>query len=374
MRWARLLPIAFGLGLGCAPVYGDAYLGSLAAGHRAYHAGRYEEAARAYDRAAGEALRVKDRDEARFLQARTLERAQRWHEADGAYKRLIADSPTGPRTGRAEFEIADVAIAHGDAELGWRLLFEAARRRPTHGLARPAIARLAAHAAERGGKAAAVTFLRDAAPAFAGTELEQVVAYETARALENAGREAEARDAYLATAAAHPYPFGGLTDDAYWRAALVEEKLGRFTQAITILKKMLTPREVSTLNGSYERPRYPEAQHRIALIYRDNLKDPVAARREFHKLYTDHPTSILRDDALWSEARLAREAGDAAQACSLVALLVRELPESRYAACAQAMCPGAEAPRGSRECGEYIRRELEGEAGAEAGTEAGTKD
>ena len=41
-------------------------------------------------------------------------------------------------------------------------------------------------------------------------------------------------------------------------------------------------------------------------IYRDGLRDHASARREFRRLYTDFTTSILRDDALWAEARLAK--------------------------------------------------------------------
>ena len=41
----------------CAPTHGDAYLVSFAAGERAFHAGRFGEAAAAYDAAASKALR-----------------------------------------------------------------------------------------------------------------------------------------------------------------------------------------------------------------------------------------------------------------------------------------------------------------------------
>src|SRR5207249_2600499 len=79
----------------CAPAYGDAYTAALASGRRAYHDGRYLDAARAYDDAAGKALRIKDRDEARFMQARAFERGERWPDAEAALRRLIADSPSG---------------------------------------------------------------------------------------------------------------------------------------------------------------------------------------------------------------------------------------------------------------------------------------
>ena len=345
----------------CAPSYGDGYLASLAAGQRASQAGRYDEAARAFDEAARKGQRVKDRDEARFLQARSLSRSERWADAERAYRQLVTESPSGPRSARAEFEIADLAIEHGDAEKGFALLLEATRRHPEHGLARHAVARLAEHAAERGGDEAALAWLDATAPGFHGTELDQVFAYERARLLEKMGRHEQARDAYVTTAKSHPYPFGGLTDDALWRAAEIDEELGRHGEAIEHLRQLLAPREVSTLSGSYERPRFSEAQLRIGLIYRDGLRDHAAARRELHKVFTDHPTSILRDDALWAEARIAREDGDAEGACEAVRLLVRELADSRYVPCAKLLCPSAPEPETKgkpRECNDYIRREL----------------
>ncbi len=62
------------LAAGCAPERrARRTLAAFAAGERArFHAGRWVEAAGAWDGAAGKARRVKDRDEARFLEARAL--------------------------------------------------------------------------------------------------------------------------------------------------------------------------------------------------------------------------------------------------------------------------------------------------------------
>src|SRR5262249_28042927 len=155
-----------------APTLGEAYVDAMAAGARAYHAGRYEEAAHAYDLAAGQALRVKDRDEARFLEARTLERADRFAEAKRVYEKLIADSPQGPRTIRAVFDIAEIEIAHGDADKGCSLLEAAAVKYPMHGLARPSILRILDHTSEHGGDAAALAWLDAHAATFRSGELD----------------------------------------------------------------------------------------------------------------------------------------------------------------------------------------------------------
>jgi hypothetical protein len=94
------------------------------------------------------------------------------------------------------------------------------------------------------------------------------------------------------------------------------------------------------------------------LIYRDKLKDHAAARRELRKVYADHTTSILRDDALWAEALLLRDDRDQDGACAAMEKLVRELPDSRYASCAREVCPSA--PPAKRACRDYIVREARG--------------
>ncbi len=126
---------------------------------------------------------------------------------------------------------------------------------------------------------------------------------------------------------------------------------------------MLSSREPSGAWVSYERPRYSQAQLRIAEIYRDDLKDHAAARREFDKLYALHPTTIKRDDAVWAEACLALEDGDATAACALAKRLLDEFPESRYVPCAHEVCPTA--PPAKRACADYILREIKGKAPAE---------
>lgn len=357
----RALALALALvgATACAPVIGEAYLNAVSAGERAYGAGRFEEAARAFDDAAGKATRVKDRDEARLLHARALQRAERWPEARASYERLVRESPEGPRTARARFEIADLALAHGDPQQGFALLADAVRRHPDHGLAASSLFRLADHEAESGGPEGALRWLASVAPAMRSTELDQTVTFATARWLERAGRPAEAVAAYLRAAREHPYPHGALTDDAYWYAAELELSAERPAVAIAILRELLSARESpSQTLGSYERPRFSQAQMRIAEITRDKLHDRAAARREFHRLFTVHTTSILRDDALWAEALLARDDGDAAETCRLVRTLVSDLPDSRFARCARVLCPDAPAPKGARECPDYVVREL----------------
>src|SRR5206468_2384643 len=144
---------------------------------------------------------------------------------------------------------------------------------------------------------------------------EQTIVYERAKRLEALGRTAPARDAYLEIAARWPYPFGSYFDDSLFRAAQMDETLGRNKEAIATLEKLLSFRETSTLMGSYERPKYIPAILEIAKIYEEKLGDRARAREALHRLYTEFKFSPLRDDALWREAELWRKDGDTGAEC-----------------------------------------------------------
>ncbi len=338
--------------LACAPGPNEAYRVAKGAGDRAYSSGRYDEAASAFATAQRAADRPRDAAEALYLEASAHQRSRAWDRARAVYERLIAEQPESHFAHRAEFELANVDIDSGNPENGYERYRVLVTSRPNHGLARPAMERYLRHLEATGGDPLA--WLKTILPRVAETELEETVRYTLAGYLEKASDWQGARDAYVACAERHPYPKGALFDDALWHASELEEKLGRPQRAVQHLRTMLAKREVSTTVGSYERPRFSPAQFRIAVLYRDALGDRAAARREFHRLYAEHPTSILRDDALWEEAKLAREDGNIAEACALTATLLRDFPSSRYAPCARALCPTAAASGGR--CHDYLVR------------------
>ncbi len=103
-----------------------------------------------------------------------------------------------------------------------------------------------------------------------GTKVEEKVLYERAKRLQATGRTQAARDAYLEVATKWPYPFGGFWDDALFRAATMDEKLGRTNDALAELELLLSRREVAGFMGSYERPRYLSAIEMIARIHEKN--------------------------------------------------------------------------------------------------------
>ncbi|MBN4059264.1 hypothetical protein JYT22_01270 [Endomicrobium sp. AH-315-J14] len=351
-----LLSSAF-LSSSCSPAYGESFRLEMASAKRAYTAGRYLEAAGSFDKAASVAKRLKDRDEARFMQARMFERARDYASAETSYLRLMADSPKGPRTGRAAFQLAYLQLDHGDAKKGWTMLRQALLRFPDHGAASHAMTIGVRELARSKGEEKARRFLEENQPRFRGTAAEQQAKYERALSLERSGLYVRAREAFITLAHEHPYPKGALTDDALWNASLLDERLGHYELAISDLRELLNDRELAD-GGSYERPRFPAAQMRIAELYRDRLKDPLRSREEFSHVYERHTTSILADDALWEEMLLTRAAGDPEESCELAERMIETFPDSRYQRCLESLCPNLQLAESKRGCPPYLQQQL----------------
>ncbi|MDW8252154.1 MAG: tetratricopeptide repeat protein, partial [Myxococcales bacterium] len=336
----------------------EAFDRALAAGDRAKSAGRYDEAAAAYREAGDTAKRERDRDEGYFREAATLEQAGRYQEAMAAYDRLIALSPRGERTPRAVYERALLEVQHGDAEAGWQALERALLTYPSSGSARRVLRKVVEHHEEKaagGGR----RWLEANRERLLATELGEDTLYLIAKALQAEGRGAEARAGFVACAERYPYPYGALADDAWWNAAELAEQQGDYMGAVGYLQKLLAPREIATMkHGSYERPRYSAARFKLAELYRDRLGDDERAREEFRRLYREHTTSVLRDDALWNEILLARKAKDDRGVCDAMTQLVKEFPESRYAGCSQQLCASAGSSPKAPPCRGYLRSAL----------------
>ena len=120
--------------------------------------------------------------------------------------------------------------------------------------------------------------------------------------------------------------------------------------------------ESAHLQGSYTRTRYAEAQFRIAEIYRDDLHQPGEAMKQFRRVFDEHPTSLLRDDALWQEALIGSTTHQANRSCDALSQLVAQLPDSRYAACASLLCAELAERAPVRTCRPYIRRSVDSSA------------
>ncbi len=343
--------------VGCAPTLPRPYLEARGAAERAYTSGRYDEAAEHWKEAARQAKRPRNRDEALYRVGACLDQAGRYPQAEAAYDKLLRLAPHGERAPRAAYDRAVIEIKHGNSEHGYRQLEQVMIDYPRSGPAVSALHRVLVHADQQGGPTRALAVLDRLLPKLDKSELSERLNFAYAEYLDKAGRTRAARDRYLYTAKRFPYPYGALWDDALYMASKDDEKLGDYRAAIAVLRRMLKEQEPSSMQGSYERPRFDQAQMRIAVLYRDRLHDPAAARRAFHKVWTDHPTSLLRDDALWDEALLAKKAGDVDDACSVLSTLAHGMPHSRYVPCARELCPTAPPPAKGTSCHDYIKRQ-----------------
>jgi tetratricopeptide (TPR) repeat protein len=271
-----------------------------------------------------------------------LARAGRIAEALDRFDAIALD-PTSEHQAEAAYRAAALRIERGDTDRGWRDMQRIARQFPSHGVAHVAVRRLVAHADEQGPRAA-MDELRALQRDLSSTELAELVAFLAAEHLASLGDDSAARDAYLGIADRWPYPFGAFFDDALWCASLLDDKLGDPRAAIDDLQRMVKERETTTIVGSYERPKYVPAMMRIGELYRDRLFDHASARKAFHRLYADFTHSTMRDDALWLEASLWVEDGDAHAACDRLGTLIDDFPDSRYVPCATQQCPELRRP------------------------------
>jgi len=327
-----------------------------AAAERAYAAGRYLEAAECFSTAAETSPRARDREEARYRQAMSLERAGRPEDARAVLERLLHAFPAGARAPRALYDLAVLDLEQGRTDQGNRGLDEIVRRYPNSGPAPAALRRLVAELDARG-ESAVRAYLEALAPRVSSTELAQYVDYEHARSREREGDLAAARAEYLSLADRYPYPKGVFWDDALYRAGDLDVKLGSARDAIAVFERLLAERESAFLGGSYERGRYAEAAFRVAELYRDALADPARARHEFETVWATYRTSRLRDDAAWCAARIAADSGDSAGACRLLHELSEASPDSRYVACATAVCVSFRPPPRAGRCHDYLLRD-----------------
>ncbi len=342
------------LALACGSPPRPAYVQETERAQAARVKGQHAAAAEHYERAAELAEKPRDAEEAHYRAADSYERAGDITRAESLYTQLAAQGPDAQRRARADFALASLLRKSGREAEGQARLVAAIARNPNSGLARLALSQHLDYLRERGGAEQVLAYLSAVSGTLGESELAEAIAYERARELDRSGRGAEARDAYLTCAARFPYPKGAYWDDALFRAAEKELALGEPQRALRHLERMLAEQEGAVIAGSYERGRYAEAQLKIAEVYRDVLGDKARARRELRKLWTNHRTSRLVDDALFQEALLARRAGDDAGACAPLAIIVKQLPDSRYTACAHLLCTKLAAT--SNGCRDYIKR------------------
>jgi outer membrane protein assembly factor BamD (BamD/ComL family) len=345
--------------IACAPSHGATYPGKFADAQRAETAGRYAEAAAKYDAAAKAATLERDRDYARYLAARMLLRAGNARDGVARLDEVAAASPPNEHSAEAAYQAASARIDNGDADRGWRDMEQVLTRFPDSGIAHSALRRLVVHKDEAGKKVALEWLEAQAKGPVGSGGVGELVSFQIAEHLASLESWSGAHDQFLATATRWPYPYGALWDDSLFRASEMDEKTSHPQHAIADLERMLVERETTSLVGSYQRPRMSPALFRIGLIYARDLHDREHARAAFHRLYTEFTTSKLRADALWFEASLWAEEGDAKTQCARLETLASDFPDSRYVPCVVEKCPSvkpAEKSKAPKTCHPYLLR------------------
>ncbi len=343
------------LALGCGAGAPSAFAVSYANGQRAEAAGRWQEAATGYDQAASASTDERQKDNARYHAA--IARVHAGDVAGGGRDLLAIAAGTGEWAQEAAMAHALLLLEANDPAAAGEL-DAFVLRFPNEGLARRALA-LRLRALDTSGVDVALAYLAGLEAATANTEVGADVVYQEAARVEQKGDLLRAHAMYLDVALRWPYPQGALFDDALWRASLAAERLNDPKRAVTDLETMLEVREQSQLNGSYDRPRFPDALMRLAKLQESALHDDAAARaawQRFTSTFTDSPKVDL---ALWNDARLANKAGDTTGACAELESLVRRFPDSRYVPCAIAQCKAivrTEASHAPAECHAYLVR------------------
>ncbi len=335
-----------------------ARLDAIRAGaERHYTHGRYAEAAADWERAAAVEPEREARAEAIYRAGAAHQRAGNLLAATRSYQlisRQFADSARAPR---AAYELALISLAQGHRDRGHAELRQVIVSYQTSAMASRACDRLLRAVRAEDGLPAALELVTAILEEVSEPKLTEKLRYLRAQLLAEQGDLERALTEYLKLADDFPYPHGAFWDDSLWQAADLYRRRAKPREAIATLERMLNEAEPAHFQGSYARPRYAQAEFRIAEIYRDDLGRPADAQRHFRNVFTKHSTSLLRDDALWQEALIARAKGQERHACEALGKLVEALPESRFTPCAPLLCPALR-NESSRRCRDYIRRSL----------------
>ncbi len=175
------------LGAGCAPVRGQAFEVAFAQASRDEGAGRFAEAAAAYDQAAAAARRERDRDQAKWDAGVLVARIGPTADALARLDDIASDGRE--HAAEAAYRAADLRIAQGDAT-GWDKMRQVAVRFPQHGVAHIAVRRLVEHARESGGEQGAFDELHALDLVAGSTEVGPLIAFLTAESIEARGDDA----------------------------------------------------------------------------------------------------------------------------------------------------------------------------------------
>lgn len=313
-----------------------ALLPDLAVAEEHERDGRYDEALDAYARAQATCTEIRHKrtqrqtcEAAHTNPAELLERMERWPEAAAAYEQITVDLAHNPTAAaRATYRAGRIHLRLGNDVRAYELLWKTVTDYPDEQFAADALKKLVRDGRDRNAKQLYGELARIAGP-LSDTLIADNLHYHMADIAEH-----DLADA--AAALAHydiiwdRYPDSGLRDDAWWHSARLARAAGDAAGAVARLEALLDTREVAVGVGSYFSIWLDDAQLRVGVILRDDVKDYDGAATAFRRLPEDYPASILLDDALWELAVTFDRANRPEQVCRTLARLFDDWPDSKY--------------------------------------------
>ena len=184
------------------------------------------------------------------------------------------------------------------------------------------------------GPEAWMSFLEQAVYATGGTALRQVVAVHLARAKLRAGDSPRAldilEDIHLRS------PSSSVWHSATQLLVKLHRDAERHEAEAEALDRLISRFETSTKPGTYDSPLYTQGELRLASLYCEVLDRPAAGAAVLERFGARHPSSRLRDDALWQLAACRTRLGGEKQRWKVLCRLLAEHPLSKWARKAKA--------------------------------------
>jgi len=310
----------------------EAFLDAMATAERHMRHSRYDDAIASYRTAQRYADRRADRDEALYREAKALKYAGRYGEAVQVLDHLASFQPPGRRTARALYDAAflrqEQLGLQDEANAGFDRVI---REFPDAGVATRALHWRLEYFDQNQDVPGAIAFLDDMLAHVSQSKIGDNLLMAKADLILDKYEDRDTTRAVLQQLVReHPYPEGGLWDDALLRLAEMDVEDGEYERAIEYLR-ILTNRAENThlliipnQAGSTTLPSMAEAQLRIARIYRDDLQDYDKADDEFEAVEDDFPRSNLRDDAAYERGVMWLEHGEPERGCDILREVVED--------------------------------------------------
>jgi len=299
-------------------------------------AGRNDEALAEYVRAQTSCRRIENKQRRRVIcsgaylhRAELLDRMGKKREAAAAYEAVPAALPGDkPSDAEATYRAGKLHLKLGDDKRAYTLLWRTITDYPNEAFAADAL-KIILRDGRRRNPRQLYKVLWDLFAVTKKTRIGDNVLYTMAQIAEkDFGDRRRALQHY--DELAKRYRKSGLYDDALWHGARLARALSDSKGAARRLRKLLATREVARGVGSYFSIWLDNAQLRLGIVLRDDLKDIRGAVEAFRDLPKLYPASVLRDDALFELAVAWQDADDRAKACHTLAKLKKDWPDSKY--------------------------------------------